>query len=336
MIIFDQTKINKMKKLLLLSLCFSSATLIAQPTLTSANIGYVIGDTQQEHQGLWIDPGAAGPNQSWDFTGFSETGTAVLEVVDPAATTNGSSFVGATVGVRFAGTTATSYYNISSTAYSFAGIDANGTIVHYSDNEDALRFPMTYGDQFTDNLFSTFFSGATFNRSGSNTTEADGYGTLTLPDGSVIVDVLRIHTVQDYTDVVPNTTQIDYLVDLYNFYSPGIHYPILSIGSIQTTQSGLPPQTQTYSSYRETSPNDIRSDELILGIYPNPTSDRLFLNTMKEIESVSVISSTGRQVYRNSYSTNAGIDVSDFPNGIYMLNVTDRDGKTFDARFIKR
>ncbi len=325
-----------MKNIFPLIIFFSTISAIAQPVLTASNVGYVIGESQAEHQGAWMDPGPAGPNQSWNFSGFVESATATLEVLDPAATTSGSSFPGATIALRFAGTNATSYYNINSSAYSFAGIAGNGTVVNYSDNEDAIRFPFTYGDMYTDDLYSTFFSGANVVRDGSTSVEADAYGTLTLPDGTVIVDVLRIHSIQNYTDEVPGVTTIDYQTDLYNYYSPGIHYPIMSIGTIIIDQLGSPTQTTTYMNYHETSPNDIRSDELTLGIFPNPTTDRIFLSTIKEIESVAIISSTGRQVNRNNYSTHAGIDVSAFPNGIYMLKVTDRDGSTYDARFIKR
>ncbi|TLX78196.1 T9SS type A sorting domain-containing protein [Labilibacter sediminis] len=73
-------------------------------------------------------------------------------------------------------------------------------------------------------------------------------------------------------------------------------------------------------------PTDIDSNTLqdVISIYPNPTSDVINIYSDAEIEGVVLISVTGKQVYQSV--TTEPINVSDLPQGVYVLQVKTIDG----------
>lgn len=59
-----------------------------------------------------------------------------------------------------------------------------------------------------------------------------------------------------------------------------------------------------------------------VGVYPNPADDKLTVKA-QDIQNVSVINMMGQKVYETSVnSDNVNIDMTDFPAGIYMIQVT--------------
>jgi hypothetical protein len=78
-----------------------------------------------------------------------------------------------------------------------------------------------------------------------------------------------------------------------------------------------------------------RNQQTDLNIYPNPSSDILYLKLpdgfTNELE-IEVTSITGRIVYRNT-GDNTEIDVSAFQKGVYIIRVK-LDRKVFVRRFL--
>ena len=80
--------------------------------------------------------------------------------------------------------------------------------------------------------------------------------------------------------------------------------------------------------------NDKKPEQGSFSIYPNPVSNELFIDTDLRIQEIDIIDISGREVESiifNSYS----IDVSDLPNGIYILKVIGVD-KILTQKFIKQ
>lgn len=68
-------------------------------------------------------------------------------------------------------------------------------------------------------------------------------------------------------------------------------------------------------------------------IYPNPTSDILNIKTNSKIENVSVVGADGKNF--NVMLNENKIDVSDFPLGVYIINIETKHG-IFNKKFIKK
>jgi hypothetical protein len=69
-------------------------------------------------------------------------------------------------------------------------------------------------------------------------------------------------------------------------------------------------------------------------IYPNPSSDRLFVQEAAWVDTISIFDFTGRLVVTLSYDTN-GVDISELVSGVYAVRVQGR-GVFTTVKLIKR
>lgn len=72
-----------------------------------------------------------------------------------------------------------------------------------------------------------------------------------------------------------------------------------------------------------------------INIYPNPVTDIIRFD-IEGIKIYSIYDVLGKKVLQNSFKTPKSIDVSSLPSGIYSINLSDKEDKTFVSRFIKR
>jgi hypothetical protein len=63
-------------------------------------------------------------------------------------------------------------------------------------------------------------------------------------------------------------------------------------------------------------------------IYPNPTSDFLMFNASlsKTVKSVEIINANGNTVHKGTSVPASGINVSQLPEGLYLIKITSKDG----------
>lgn len=73
--------------------------------------------------------------------------------------------------------------------------------------------------------------------------------------------------------------------------------------------------------------------EIDLKIFPNPTSGRLSIQTSAQDYSISVVNTTGVEVYRGKNEKDLYLDM--LPSGMYLLRIKDA-GNVAEKRFIKR
>ncbi len=69
-------------------------------------------------------------------------------------------------------------------------------------------------------------------------------------------------------------------------------------------------------------------------VYPNPVSDKLYIETEATIEAVTIYTVTGVMVYSEVDFNDNTINVSDFANGVYIMKVRTENGEAVQ-RFIK-
>jgi hypothetical protein len=72
-------------------------------------------------------------------------------------------------------------------------------------------------------------------------------------------------------------------------------------------------------------------------IFPNPVEDKLFFQNMDEqlVDEVAIYNAAGKEVITSAYS-NAGVTVNHLAAGIYIINVTRKDGGNARYKFVKK
>lgn len=318
-----------MKKLPLSILAISaSIAAIAQPVLQASDVAYAVGDSWTINVSDHLSAGPSGANQTWDFSGLNINATAVVDMLDPSTTTFGSQFPTATVAQYIAIQGSWAYVDATSSSTNY-GIATTTTAIAYSDGEVMFNFPLNYMDTNDDSFAASFVSnGFTVNRSGSVNSIVDGYGTVITPSGT-FTDVLRVKMEEDYQDAVVGSPQVaTYETEIYHWYKAGIRYPVL-INTIFNANGQVSESIQ-YTDYN-VGINERSS--VIVGVYPNPTSDVLNLSgtTFKQAQ-FEVLNAVG-QVVLIGLVNDGKVDVSGLTAGIHILRVTQESGETGVSRF---
>lgn len=78
----------------------------------------------------------------------------------------------------------------------------------------------------------------------------------------------------------------------------------------------------------------VKTDSRI-SIYPNPTSEYLFIESKLNYNQISIINAIGIETYRNDAISNTEflkIDISAFTKGLYIVNLKDQDGSSMTSK----
>lgn len=105
-------------------------------------------------------------------------------------------------------------------------------------------------------------------------------------------------------------------------YGPWRYVPAYLTGN-----STAPAPENVLSDMSETIKPKAEQDSRTFNVYPNPATDKLFVETEsdKEIKSIQLLTVEGKTVYQSTVSLNQ-VDVSGFAAGSYMLVITDKAG----------
>jgi ELWxxDGT repeat protein len=75
------------------------------------------------------------------------------------------------------------------------------------------------------------------------------------------------------------------------------------------------------------------SEQPIFAAYPNPTSNIVTLSSTAEIKDITLFSSTGQRL--KTVINQRVIELSEFPNGVYLIKASDRIGKQYSTTILK-
>jgi hypothetical protein len=111
-------------------------------------------------------------------------------------------------------------------------------------------------------------------------------------------------------------------------YSPTINWYALTPAQIAQLQTIAEPQTNAHA----------------LSVYPNPTDDLLYIELSGAgIATVALYDLQGRMVYSQNpsnspaeHSPTATVNMHNIPAGVYVLRVTDGDGKEYQQKVVRR
>lgn len=307
---------------------------IAQPTITS-NFNPINGTvgTQAAADTTGIKESAAGINQTYNFSNLTQVGqTLSYTYVSANTTPYAAQYQGANLAYAAQstqGNTGYTYIKTTNNTYELLGVATSDIQIVYTNSQLVISYPFTYNSTFTD-----YFEGSGENsqgietfRKGYSTSIADGYGTLTLPNGT-FTNVLRVKTVQDYKDsfdFLGDAFEYKYFFTTYAYYSNDYRFPLLNISYNEITEPFLGSTSVSKSiafypnsttSVEENASNDI-------SIYPNPAIDRFFVNNngTAEITTVEILDITGKSVLSTPYTASNGISTEELPAGVYMVRL---------------
>jgi hypothetical protein len=286
MIIFAK-KFRHMKKILFLTtLVFFVSAAYTQVSLSYKNNALVAGDSIISREIQYVSPGEAGPNQIWDFSKIQFTAKNLVCDVYSAAYQEYKDAGAYNVISNEDGYT---YFNyIDQNVFEVMGYKTEKVSLVYSNPSVKIKYPFSYGDQFTDhftgNAFANAVSEITFD--GENTVTADAYGTLVLPDFN-IKNTLRVKTEKNAIEVRP-CSMIEAHIVQYNWYAPGFRYPVMSLLTKEYKYNGEEPADITHTAYIslqqtngnvvanvEQSQNSMDNSDFTVISYPNPFSEKI-------------------------------------------------------------
>jgi len=331
-----------MKTKILVSVLLISIVVSASaqaPVLTAANVGPEPGDVYLKYNAdtTGVVNGAAGANQTWNYSNLVMTGTQTsYNYINPASAPNAASFPMATVVFSTGGLY--SYQLLTATDYAILGIGTSTYAMVYSDPETLCTFPFTYLGVIIDSVKGSYTSGSfTFTRTGVRLTSADGWGALVLPSGTYM-NMLRMKVIQDYTDVksVGGTTHVHN--EVYEWYD-GVHKSaaLEIINTQNTTGSGTLNSRFVLVSSDYVGISEPENVQKNITFEPgNPVNDHITFKIKDEGAAfVQICDLSGRIVAGNKMVDNNGrIDLTALPAGLYILKASTANENVV-RKFIK-
>jgi|GEM_PF-2327935 len=328
----------KTKLLLLLILMACSAK--AQPVLTRENIAPVPGDSAVTKSYEFIAMPEGGEAVVWDYTSAA-----------PATRPMQYGWYSDTAHARFKPTASPANIALNRSSYStfqyltndywlrtggmeVYGSDTTHTLFYNPDT--VLVFPLEYGDSFRNHHTALLaHPGMSELKTQADTSVADGWGTLIMPDGTVYNDVLRLKTRTSLRYEDSTGYMLQHTIITLSYYKPGFHGPLLQhkdwhykAGTSPTVWNISNIETQAY--YTSLALPKTESPMAGFALYPNPATDQF---TIRLPDGHIVITDLhGRIIHRAEVLQQATIDASRWPAGLYLIRATGPDGTTGCAR----
>jgi hypothetical protein len=289
----------------------------------------VTGTTMYDSAGTAM-PHQIGANQTWNFSALSTTASASTgSYVLPSTTPNASLFPGATLAADGGTTGSVAYFKSSASMFELLGYSFGTLNIVYSDPWAIYKWPISYStnNNFTDAYqYSMSSGGFTMNISAQVSSSVTGHGTLTLPGGLVLNNVMQIHAIDTQTmtnSLTPGTTTA---VSIYKqYYHSSQRYPILSY--MYSKSQSSPSVTATYEINHLLAVGIAEQEGLCSnsGIFPNPAhgSFRISCDETKGADVRITLTNIIGQVMRNISADGVSeIDISDLPAGVYTVRIS--------------
>ncbi|MFH1010787.1 MAG: FlgD immunoglobulin-like domain containing protein [bacterium] len=188
-------KLSKLSISLLLAMIFCTFSTQAQIVITSGDIPNTIGYRYSQSCSDFtttVNPGSAGPNQTWDLRGIPVSVSANLEIVDRSSTPNPTWFPLANLITKATGegeyTASYSYELLTSQMLKNLGmafaVPESSYAVEWTNEPPFATFPVEYQDSWMTRLYyEQSFMGFTMTVTDTNWITMDGWGTAIIDEG---------------------------------------------------------------------------------------------------------------------------------------------------------
>jgi len=292
--------------------------------------------------------GTIGTGITWDYSnlvGISGQ-TRNIGVIDATTSANSADFSTSTFAFEVENSV-TSFYNSTSSSKKSQGFIFDeptlGLVVAKFDTDDeiVITYPFAYGNTSIDSYsgsvdYSLNGNPTTSNLTGVAHATIDGVGTLNLPQSVSLANVIRYKIIDTSLMLnVPILGDIEIIRRQFEYYDlANGNLPVLTLTkmTLQSPGSSSPISEQQlvlsqYSPVLWLGLNDQSSFEF--EVFPNPTKGEYaikgeFSNDAK----ATVLDQSGRIVAQFSVSNGMSVDISDYENGMYFLQITDNNLST--------
>lgn len=332
-----------MKHLFSALLTIGTGTAFTQPVLDAANSAPEPGQSYTVNQGIYQDPPSGGAAQVWDFSTLVTQGAALVELVAPAGTANAAAFPGSDVVETSAASIQLRYFDNSPLGLILLGYSApsQGFVLPFAPAVMARPYPCTFGNEWSGTYGgSTTFQGFNVLVSGSYEGEADGYGTVVMPWGTV-ENVLRTRLLLTETQLFIGAGQSVNQQETWDFHAPGSSYPLVRFSERRTQNQGGGFDVDTQSLLWMGNPTTsigAMGEVSSLSIFPNPAIDVVMVSSTEAVEMIHLLDATGRQVRTLSAmgSTAAPftIDLDGLAAGSYTVQVQLINGPLIVSKLV--
>lgn len=212
------------------------------------------------------------------------------------------------------------------------GLDIGLGSVNLSNTAIAYKYPFVFGDGFSDNVSGTFDSPfANGTCSGKITTTASATGTLLLPAGKTLSNVLGVKTSLTLTLTAFFTNIGTVKRTVYTYYHASEKYPILSFSYMEVRQLGASSATVSAGIHGNAFvlvglPEIDRLNESLLQIFPNPSVGEVTLSLPEGVTGLNTLiqDATGRTVSNMPFTSK--ITTTDLAEGLYFVRVNTSKG----------
>ena len=310
---------------------FCAVSLAAQPTLdnsVSTPAGTQSSFFQIQAQSLMS--AGTGANQTWDFSSVDTTNGQIIpqNFVSPSGLPGASNYPTANAAINFQGNV--QYFLVNNQKIDLLGMYSSASQMVYSDPEERFRFPLTFNQAYTDNFAATDQGPTGIVRSGDLTNTFVGYGTLTLPDGQVFNNAIRMdqqYNLDDEYNVGGNTLTISSTITTQYYLVLGIPGPVFA--AIEGSSQGQTSYSYLFQRNAVMSTEEIQDIPAV--VFPNPSNEVcqvLFTAPQSGAYAMELIDLQGKVLKRLSGEAMSGEailqrwELTDVPAGVYQIQMS--------------
>jgi hypothetical protein len=295
-----------------------------------------------------ISPGNAGDNQIWDYSNAKMGDNYVIKCKQTETTDNTvKSFACNENGER------TSFYTISPSKKLYNGFTSSTSKVIFDEPIEDMSYPFYYNSEIDGVMKGTYTkNGENSTIDGTYKIVADAWGTLLLPNGKTLKNVLRVKTYEEYNQYAETTYHI--IANKYAFYSSDSSYPVLQIkdGDI-TCDCGC--NRREYNAFFNESvtstlnnninnKNNSGSPKFTYEVFPNPFQTEFKLNYSIQASAkinITILDLSGKQIQvllnstqeQGTYSIIANLDG---PHGAVFILKMEVNDVVYSEKIIKK
>ena len=306
-----------MKIFTLLSFLFCSIALVAQPVLDENDFTPPLDAPFNLSNAVWMDPGAAGANVTWDFSEMTEISSSSVSYIPMSSVAGAANFPSGTHAFD-TGIGIVEVFSTSAAGMDNLGFDAGIASAVYSDPETMITFPFNFEDSGSDDFEGSVAGLVT--RTGTVTFEYDGYGTLILPSGTV-ENVARVKVTENYTDSSSLGGDSVTSTESYIYVQQDLGYPIVEI--FESDVDGTVTNGTTYSAPAPTHISMTADNDIT--VFPNPANNVFMISGQFDAGTqIELFDLNGRAVAAQLVTSNTlqQVSVSDLPAGLYVMRAT--------------
>ncbi len=323
---------NKMKKTIIGLFCLMPLAAVSQPVMTFKTHGLQPGAPNTMQQVDYSAPGNGGANALWDFSAVNVIDTPELQ--ESLSLSDDEQLITVTnaSGGKFT-------YSCDLSGNIFNGYaDITQTIV-YDLPIRKVNYPFSYGDALAGNSTMEHYM------AGSYSSEGDGYGTLVLPNGRVLKNVLRLRTVEKYVEERCQSAEVEMVK--YLWYIEEHRYPVFvtwdvkhvytdgretnSQASFYTTADLLQVEDEPVYERDNTTGDVIDVRAVQHSVYPNPYSDYMHITyTLNKPTTVNI------SLYSLSGSLVSEIVSGQLQDGVQHITYTPRSNVEISGTYYLR